>query len=75
MYESILDDIVEGNVVLDHREQSLNAGIVGLTKGIENGIQGIALQLKLFDIAFSGGSSSAILSLVVDAFCAGLQAI
>lgn len=75
MYKSILDNVVERNVTLDHGEQSLDAGIIRLTKGIENGVQGIALELKLFDIAFSGGSPSAVLCLVVYTFCASLQTI
>lgn len=69
MYESILDNVVERNVTLDHGEQSLDAGIIRLTKGIENGVQGIALELEFFDITFSGGPSSAVLCLIVDTVC------
>lgn len=72
---SILDDVVERSVGFDHGQQLLNAGVVGLTKSIEDGVQSIALEFELLDVAFAGGSSSTVLSLVVDTLRASFQAI
>jgi hypothetical protein len=75
VFKSKLDDVVEGNVTLDHGEQCLNVVFVRLTEGVENGVQGIALELKLLDVAFPGSPPPAILRLIVDTICASFQAI
>lgn len=70
-----LDDIVEWNVCLDHGKQFLNTGIIGLAKGIKDGVEGITFEFELFDIAFPSSSPSAVLGLIIDTFCACFEAV